>query len=174
MAVTAGLFHGIKPAVTAIVVQATYRIGSRALRNSTLWAIATTAFVAILALNVPFPVIVAAAALTGYLGGRVAPDRFRAGGGHGQTNRSFGPAYIDDDTPPPEHTQFRGGRLAIVAMTGALLWAAPMGLLSLSLGWEHTHTKIGWFFTKAALLTFGGAYAVLPYVYQGRSNITVG
>lgn len=167
VAVIAGLFHGIKPAVTAIVVQAAYRIGSRALKNSTLWTIAAVSFVAIFAFNVPFPVIVAAAALTGYLGGRIAPDRFRAGGGHGQTKRSFGPAYIDDDTPPPEHTRFRAGRLAVVVAAGALLWAAPMGLLGLSLGWEHTFTQIGWFFTKAALLTFGGAYAVLPYVYQG-------
>ena len=167
VAVIAGLFYGIKPAVTAIVVQAAHRIGSRALKNSILWAIAAASFVAIFAFNAPFPVIVAAAALTGYVGGRIAPARFQAGGGHGKTDPSFGPARIDDDTPTPEHARFRAGRLAIVAIVGALLWAAPMGLLGLSLGWDDTFTQMGWFFTKAALLTFGGAYAVLPYVYQG-------
>ncbi len=163
----AGLFYGIKPAVTAIVVQAAHRIGSRALKNNWLWAIAAASFVAIFALNVPFPAIIAAAALIGYVGGRVAPDRFRAGGGHGAAATTFGPALIDDDTPTPEHARFNGYRLARVAVTGAVLWAVPMGLLTATYGWDHTLTQMGWFFTKAALLTFGGAYAVLPYVYQG-------
>src|SRR5574343_1364584 len=78
----AGLFYGIKPAVTAIVVQAAHRIGSRALKNNLLWAIAAASFVAIFALNVPFPAIVAVAALIGYVSGRLAPDKFKAGGGH--------------------------------------------------------------------------------------------
>ena len=80
----AGLFYGIKPAVTAIVLQAAHRIGSRALKNPLMWSIAAAAFVAIFALNVPFPLIVVAAALTGYIGGRIAPDKFKAGGGHGK------------------------------------------------------------------------------------------
>ncbi|WP_137891334.1 chromate efflux transporter [Ramlibacter sp. 2FC] len=163
----AGLFYGIKPAVTAIVVQAAHRIGSRALRNNWLWGIAAASFVAIFALNVPFPAIVAAAALIGHIGGRLAPDKFKAGGGHDKVDKSFGPALIDDDTPTPEHARFRWGRLAQIAGVGALLWLVPMGLLAAGLGWNHTLTQMGWFFTKAALLTFGGAYAVLPYVYQG-------
>jgi len=163
----AGLFYGIKPAVTAIVVQAAHRIGSRALKNNWLWGIAAASFVAIFALNVPFPAIIAAAALMGYVGGRVAPDKFQAGGGHGAANTTFGPALIDDDTPTPDHARFNGYRLARVAVTGAVLWAVPMGLLTTTYGWDHTLTQMGWFFTKAALLTFGGAYAVLPYVYQG-------
>jgi chromate transporter len=163
----AGLFYGIKPAVTAIVVQAAHRIGSRALKNNCLWGIAAAAFIAIFALDVPFPAIVAAAALIGYAGGRIAPDKFKAGGGHGKTDKSFGPALIDDDTPIPEHAKFRWGKLAQVAVVGAMLWAAPMGLLAFLYGWNHTLTQMSWFFTKAALLTFGGAYAVLPYVYQG-------
>ena len=163
----AGLFYGIKPAVTAIVVQAAHRIGSRALRNNWLWSIAAVAFMAIFALNVPFPAIVAAAALIGYVGGRIAPDKFRTGGGHGTASKSFGPALIDDDTPTPVHARFRWGGLARVIVVGAVLWLAPMALLSAGLGWDHTLTQMGWFFTKAALLTFGGAYAVLPYVYQG-------
>ncbi|HRH71638.1 MAG TPA: chromate efflux transporter [Zoogloea sp.] len=163
----AGLFYGIKPAVTAIVIQAAHRIGSRALKNNVLWTIAAASFVAIFALNVPFPAIVAAAAAIGYFGGRIAQDKFRAGGGHGKADKSFGRALIDDDTPTPEHALFAWHKLAKVALVGGLLWLVPMGLLMASYGWEHTLTQMGWFFTKAALLTFGGAYAVLPYVYQG-------
>ncbi|WP_283746011.1 chromate efflux transporter [Sideroxydans sp. CL21] len=164
----AGLFYGIKPAVTAIVLQATHRIGSRALKNSLLWAIAAASFVAIFALNVPFPAIIACAALIGYAGGRFAPDKFKVGGGgHGKAGKSFGPALIDDITPTPEHAKFRWSGLAKVAVVGGLLWVLPMALLTANYGWNHTLTQMGWFFTKAALLTFGGAYAVLPYVYQG-------
>ncbi|GAB3486985.1 chromate efflux transporter [Curvibacter fontanus] len=165
--VVAGLFYGIKPAVTAIVVHAAHRIGSRALKNGALWAIAAASFVAIFALDVPFPAIVAAAALTGYAGGRIAPEKFKTGGGHGQAGASYGAALIDDHTPTPEHARFRWSRLWQVAAIGALLWLIPMGLLGACYGWDHTLTQMGWFFTKAALLTFGGAYAVLPYVYQG-------
>ncbi|MGE5469767.1 MAG: chromate efflux transporter [Bacteroidota bacterium] len=161
-----GLFYGIKPAVTAIVVQAAHRIGSRALKNSVLWAIAAASFVAIFALNTPFPVIVATAALVGYVGGRLAPGKFKTGGGHGKTG-SYGPALIDDGMSTPEHALFKWSRLARVTIMGGLLWSVPMGLLIAGYGWNHTLTQMGWFFTKAALLTFGGAYAVLPYVYQG-------
>lgn len=167
MPLVAGLFYGIKPAVTAIVVQAAHRIGSRALKNAWLWGIAAASFIAIFAANVPFPAIVAAAALLGYVGGRIAPDQFKVGGGHGKTGKALGPALIDDHTPTPAHAQFRWTRLLQVIALGALLWAVPMGWLTMVYGWEHTLTQMGWFFTKAALLTFGGAYAVLPYVYQG-------
>jgi len=162
-----GLFYGIKPAVTAIVVHAAWRIGSRTLKNRALWAIAASAFVALFAFNVPFPAIVLGAALLGVIGGRLAPARFATGGGHGSTARSAAPALIDDDTPPPAHARYSTGRLLRIAVVGAALWALPMGLLTALLGWPHTLTQMGWFFTKAALLTFGGAYAVLPYVYQG-------
>ena len=163
----AGLFYGIKPAVTAIVLQAAHRIGSRALKNNVLWAIAGASFVAIFALNIPFPLIVLAAALTGFVGGRLSPEIFRVGGGHGGAAKSYGAALIDDDTPAPEHTRFRWARLGRVLGVGALLWLMPMGVLMAVWGWDHTLTQMAWFFTKAALLTFGGAYAVLPYVYQG-------
>jgi chromate transporter len=165
--VVAGLFYGIKPAVTAIVLQAAHRIGSRALKNNGLWAIAAASFVAIFALNVPFPVIVLVAAAVGYVGGRFAPAWFQVGGGHQASQQSFGAALIDDDTPTPAHAQFCWRRLACLAIVGMVLWAVPMGLLTAIYGWDHTLTQMGWFFTKAALLTFGGAYAVLPYVYQG-------
>ncbi|KAB2969218.1 chromate efflux transporter [Zoogloea sp.] len=167
MPLVAGLFYGIKPAVTAIVVQATHRIGARALRNPVMWAVAAASFVAIFAADLPFPLIVLAAALTGYVGGRLAPDSFKAGGGHGKAGTSHGRALIDDDTPTPAHALFTWGRLLRVALVGSLLWLIPMGLLVARYGTENTLTRMGWFFTKAALLTFGGAYAVLPYVYQG-------
>ena len=167
MPLVAGLFYGIKPAVTAIVVQAAHRIGSRALKNSWLWGIAAASFIAIFAANIPFPAIVAGAALLGHVGGRIAPDRFKVGGGHGKTGKASGPALIDDQTPTPEHAQFRWTRLLQIIALGALLWAVPMGWLTMVYGWNHTLTQMGWFFSKAALLTFGGAYAVLPYVYQG-------
>jgi chromate transporter len=163
----AGLFFGIKPAVTAIVAQAAHRIGSRALKNNTLWAIAAASFVAIFALDVPFPIIVGVAAALGYVGGRVSPHTFQTGGGHGASNASYGPALIDDHTPPPTHAHFSFAGLAQVLLAGAVLWTIPMGVLYAVFGWDHSFTQMAWFFTKAALLTFGGAYAVLPYVYQG-------
>ncbi|AOW11537.1 chromate transporter [Hydrogenophaga crassostreae] len=164
----AGLFYGIKPAVTAIVVQATVRIGSRALKNSAMWAVAAAAFVAIFALQVPFPFIVLGAAVVGYAGSRWSPATFSGNAaGHDKANLSSVPALIDDHTPTPEHALFKWSRLARVVAVGAVLWAVPMMALTGILGWDHTLTQMGWFFTKAALLTFGGAYAVLPYVYQG-------
>ncbi|MCM5678773.1 chromate efflux transporter [Schlegelella sp. S2-27] len=164
----AGLFYGIKPAVTAIVLHAAWRIGSRALKSSALWAIAAAAFVAIFAFNVPFPFIVLAAGLIGAAGGRWAPGHFAMGGGHGAAKDGYGPAAIDGDTPTPPHARHRWGRFAAVAAIAVLLWGAAMAALAAGFGgWQGTLAQMGWFFTKAALLTFGGAYAVLPYVYQG-------
>jgi chromate transporter len=163
----AGLFYGLKPAVTALVVHAAHRIGTRALKNAWLWSIAAAAFVAIFALDAPFPLIVLAAAAIGHFGGRWAPEVFAVGGGHGAAKHSHGPALIDDDTPTPRHALFSRARLARVLIGGIGLWLAAMAGLVLTQGLEGALTQMGWFFTKAALLTFGGAYAVLPYVYQG-------
>lgn len=165
--VVAGIFYGIKPAVTAIVVHAAHRIGSRALKNNWMWTIATASFVAIFALNVPFPIIVVVAALAGFFGGKLFSDKFNGSAAHSSTRKSYGAALIDDSTPTPDHARFSKKRLAQVIGWGALLWLVPMGLLTFFLGWGSTFTQMSWFFTKAALLTFGGAYAVLPYVYQG-------
>jgi len=163
----AGLFYGIKPAVTAIVVQAAYRIGSRALKNKLLWAIAAASFVAIFMLELPFPLIVVSAAVIGIVSGHYKPELFSAAPNHAQTKQSHGEALIDDNTPTPAHALFKWTRLLQVLLVGAALWVIPMGYLSWHFGWDHTLTQMSWFFTKAALLTFGGAYAVLPYVYQG-------
>ncbi len=165
--VVAGILYGIKPAVTAIVVFAAYRIGSRALANGLLWAIAAAAFVAIFVFGMPFPYIVLGAAAVGYIGGRVAPTKFHLGGHGAGTFKSYGPALIDDATPPPDYARFQWRRVIAYAALGLALWAVVEGMLAMLFGWEGTLTQIGWFFTKAALLTFGGAYAVLPYVYQG-------
>tara|TARA_B100000287_G_scaffold409802_1_gene437544 strand:- start:521 stop:1417 length:897 start_codon:yes stop_codon:yes gene_type:complete len=132
-----------------------------------MWAIAAASFVAIFAMNVPFPIIVATAAIIGLVGGKLFPAKFNGSAGHAGAQKSYGAALIDDNTPTPEHARFSKVHLAKVLVTGALLWLVPMGLLTASLGWQNTFTQMGWFFTKAALLTFGGAYAVLPYVYQG-------
>jgi len=163
----AGMFYGIKPAVTAVVLHAAHRIGSRALKNGWMWLIAALAFVAIFAFGAPFPAIVVAAALIGYAGSRWAPRVFAMGGGHGSATADYGPALIDDDTPTPPHARFSRGHLVRVLAAGLALWALVMAILAATQGLQGTLAQMGWFFTKAALLTFGGAYAVLPYVYQG-------
>jgi chromate transporter len=164
--VIAGLFYGIKPAVTAIVLFAAYRIGSRALKNAVLWTISLAAFVAIFAFNVPFPYIVLGAGIVGYLGGRIAPEKFSTGG-HGAAAKHYGAAIIDDTTPTPAHALFRWRRFFLVLAVFLAIWIAALGALIALFGWDSPFAQMGWFFTKAALLTFGGAYAVLPYVYQG-------
>ena len=163
----AGVLYGIKPAVTAIVLFAAYRIGSKALRNGVLWALAAAAFVAIFALHIPFPYIVLAAGVIGFLGERFAPDKFRTGGGHGASDKSFGPALIDDNTPMPDRARFSWNSTIVHVLAGLAIWALVEGALYFTYGWQGPLTQMGWFFTKAALVTFGGAYAVLPYVYQG-------
>ena len=165
--VVAGLFYGIKPAVTALVLQAAHRIGTRALKNKWMWVIAAAAFAAIFAFDTPFPAIVVAAALIGHFGAKVAPAVFTLGGGHGAAKAGYGPALIDDDTPPPAYARFTRGALWRVLGIGALLWAGAMAAVVAAHGWQSTLAQMSWFFTKAALVTFGGAYAVLPYVYQG-------
>jgi len=172
----AGILYGIKPAVAALVLHAVHRIASKTLQKPSvapvLWAIAASSFVAIAVLKIPFPWVVLGAALTGWLGKRWVPGQFSAGAGHGRTSAAPStatrlPAVLDDDTPTPAHARFNKARLAWVLGVGLVLWLLPMALL---LAWQGRHgtlTQMGWFFTKAALLTFGGAYAVLPYVYQG-------
>ncbi len=163
----AGILYGIKPAVTAIVVFAAYRIGSRALNNNVLRAMAVLAFIAIFALDIPFPYIVLMAGIIGYIGSRFAPEYFKAGAGHGASKEIYGPAIIDDDTPVPEHARFKWSRFIMFAAVGLSIGGVVMAALVTTYGWEGTLTQMGVFFTKAALVTFGGAYAVLPYVYQG-------
>ncbi len=166
----AGVFHGIKPAVTAIVAQAALRIGGRSLRSGWLWSIAIAAFVALFAFDAPFPAIVAAAAVAGHVGGRLRPAAFGAAAATAppaEMSRAQGRALIDDDTPVPAHARFSWRRACAVLLAGTALWLLAMGALWAAFGRDAVLVHMAWFFTKAALMTFGGAYAVLPYVYQG-------
>ncbi len=165
--VVAGILFGIKPAVVAIVLSAAWRIGSRTLKNRWLISIAVLAFISISVLQLPFPLIIGVAALIGFMGGRVMPDFFQLGGGHPSSQVSFGPALIDDNTPPPAHAAFSRRKLLLTSVIGIVIAVTGMALLYLVLGEKNPLSQMAWFFTKAALLTFGGAYAVLPYVYQG-------
>lgn len=167
----AGIFYGIKPAVAAIVLHALHRIAKKSLGNPVTspvpWAIAAMSFIAIWAFKLPFPAVVLGAMLTGALLARVAPATLtREGGKQAAVQGANDTAVLDDDTPTPGHAQFRLSRLVLVLSVGVALWLLPMAALVLSYGWSGTLTQMGWFFTKAALLTFGGAYAVLPYVNQ--------
>src|ERR1700712_1145616 len=123
----AGIFYGIKPAVTAIVVSAAIRIGSRTLNNGWLWGIAIAAFSAIFALNLPFPLIVLGAGLIGHFGGRYVPEKFAAGGGHGKAANGFGAALIDDDTPTPAHARFNWTHFWRVLVIFLGMWVIALG-----------------------------------------------
>lgn len=162
----AAILWGIKPAVVAIVLAAAWRIGKRSLKNGWLWAIAGLSFACLTFLHLPFPAIVLAAAGIGALGGRLRPGIFTSGGGHAGKSGPHAAALIDDHTPTPLHARHThsgllrhlvtGLGLGIIVLAGLLALEDGIGLLS----------RLGIFFTQAALLTFGGAYAVLPYVYQ--------
>ncbi len=165
--VVAGILYGIKPAIVAIVLAAAWRIGRRSLKNATLIAIAIAALLAIAVFGIAFPLIVLCAAVIGLLGGRLLPAHFQVGGKHPDSRQSYGPALIDDDTPPPAHAAFSWPRLTRVMAVGGGLGACAWLLIAQQFGAASTLAQMGWFFTKAALMTFGGAYAVLPYVYQG-------
>ena len=163
----AALFFGLKAAVLAIVLQAVVRIGKRALKNAVTIAIAAVSFVAIFAFAAPFPAIVLAAGVIGFLGGRAGLAAFTAGGGHG----AVGDSHVADaetilgDEAPEEAK----GEAARALKTGAillLLWLGPTAALLALLGPDHVFSDIAVFFSQMAVVTFGGAYAVLAYVAQ--------
>jgi chromate transporter len=158
-----GIFYTIKPAVVAVVLFAAWRIGARTIKNPLLGGIAALAFIGIFFFDIGFPWIVLAAAVLGAIGGKLRPAKFRSSGGHGASNKQYGPALIDDDTPPPEHARFSWVKLAVTTMVFFLIGATSLLALSASADLFN----MGAFFIKAAFLTIGGAYAVLPYVYQG-------
>jgi chromate transporter len=162
-----GLFFGLKAAVLAVVVQAVVRVGSRALKNNVMRGIAATAFVAIFFLGAPFPLIVFLAGLAGYLGGRAGITAFRGGGGHGS---SGGDIVHDRDTALgeelPEHARPNLGWSLKISGLLLFLWLAPVGLLFALAGPSNVFSHIAGFFSQMAVVTFGGAYAVLAYVAQ--------
>lgn len=165
--VIAGLFYGIKAAITAVVVVAAIRIGSRALTSNALRLVALGSFLGLVFLNLPFPVIVLGAALIGLIGSRFAPQAFKPGGAaKKQAKAGSTTAWIGDDTAPPAHTLFSKARLLRVLGVGLLIWLLAMGFLIMRDGWDGTLTTVGAFFSKMALVTFGGAYAALDYIRQ--------
>jgi chromate transporter len=164
MPAVAGVLYGMRPAVTAIVLFAAVRIGSKTLKHPALWAIAAAAFITIAWLHVPFPAIILGAAALGAAGGRYAPAVFARAPAHGAMTDDPAAALIHDHAPPPAHARPRRAHIVLLVTTFLFTWA---GALAATATLSRTLAQMGWFFTKAALLTFGGAYAVLPYVFQG-------
>lgn len=157
-----GMLYGVQPAVVAIVAAAVLRIGSRAVRHPFALALAAGAFVALLC-HVPFPLVILCAALLGLVGGRLWPTGFAAGGHGSGTSSSGSAAIIGDAHGLLDHARPSVARLCALLIVGLLLWALPLSLLQADVG-NVTLAQMASFFTKAALVTFGGAYAVLPYV----------
>jgi chromate transporter len=159
----AAIFYGLKPAVMAIVAVAVIRIGRKALKNEVMWTLAGVAFVAIFFFKVPFPVIVLGAGLLGLIGGRFWKSKFYVVGDHAAPGDV---SVLGDESESPPHTRPSGLRAIKVTAIWLTLWLAPTIAIGLWKGWDHTLFKEGLFFSKAAVVTFGGAYAVLPYVAQ--------
>ncbi len=167
LTIVQAVFFGIKAAVLAVVIEAVLRIGRRALRNRAMYALAAIAFVAIFFLQVPFPVIVVAAGLAGYVGDRLWPGRFALPAGHRRATNAAGTdpdAVLEDGLA--SHTQPTIGRALRVSGTCLVLWFAPIAIAASLLGTAHVFVLEGLFFSKMAVVTFGGAYAVLAYVAQ--------
>jgi chromate transporter len=158
----AAIFYGLLPAVIAVVVEAVLRIGKKALRSQSLWAVACASFVAIYFFEISFIIIVAAALMLGWLGQRVLPGQFPLGKAHGASG-GRGDAEFLTLSAPPAASGMRALRIVVLCVT---LWWVPILAVGLWLGWDSTPFEQGVFFSKAALVTFGGAYAVLPYVAQ--------
>ncbi len=156
-----GVFSGLKPAVLAIVAVAALRIGGKVLKNAAMWALAVSAFAAIYFLNAPFPFIVLGAGVLGWLGGKWRPGMFAVLKGHGGK-------VSDAEFPATEASTVKPtlGRALRVCVLCLVLWWTPVLLAGWWLGWAHAIPQEGLFFSKAAMVTFGGAYAVLPYVSQ--------
>ena len=159
----AAIFYGLKPAVMAIVAVAVIRIGRKALRNEIMWTLAVLAFVAIFFFHVPFPVIILSAGVIGLIGGGFWKKKFNVVGGH---NGVVDESVLSDAAESPEHTRPSWVRAIKLVLIWLTLWAAPTVAVGLCRGWQSTLFQEGLFFSKAAVVTFGGAYAVLPYVAQ--------
>jgi chromate transporter len=163
----AALFFGLKAAVLAVVLQAVVRVGSRALKNRAMLSIAAVAFVCIFFLGVPFPIIIVAAGLLGWLGTRAGSLLFQIGGGHG-SSAGKGPADADSllGEDMPAHARVTAAGALRAALVWGTLWLLPVAVLLLTLGADNTFSRIALFFSEMAVVTFGGAYAVLAYVAQ--------
>jgi len=156
-----GIFYGLTAAVIAIVASAVKRIGSKALKSPSLWTLSAAAFVAIFFLKISFVIIIIAAALIGYVGGKISPKQFPAGKSHGKSDDGNAPNV---ELPPAPSASV--GRTLCVSALCLTLWWLPVLATGYLLGWRSIQFQEGLFFSKAALVTIGGAYAVLPYVAQ--------
>jgi chromate transporter len=162
-----GIFEGIKPVVIAIIAQAVYRIGSRSLRHPILWSIAAASTALMLWSGALFPLIIVAAAVIGLVGSRRAPAVFAGVGGHESTLTHSSSAVIGDDTPTPPHARVTRWRLVRTTAVSVAAWLLPIGVLWVAVGPTNQLFSMALFFSGAAFLTFGGAYAVLPFVVHG-------
>ncbi|HXM74434.1 MAG TPA: chromate efflux transporter [Chthoniobacterales bacterium] len=154
----AAVFYGLKPAVLAIVAAAVIRVGSKALKNAVMWSLALAAFVAIYFFRVPFPLIISSAGILGLIGNKLLPEYFR-----GEIAR---PVDVDLTGKVGERAKPTLLHALKISATWIVIWALPLALAGIFLGTDHTIFREGIFFSKAAVVTFGGAYAVLPYVSQ--------
>src|SRR5215469_717544 len=165
--IVAALFFGLKPAVLAIVVNAVFRVGSRALKSREMIAIAAAAFITIFFFTIPFPLIVLLAGIVGYFGTRAGSTAFKVGGGHGHGGKAGTAAsegLLGEETP--EHARLTFGRAVRVSAVWLVLWLVPVIAAFVILGSGRAFSDIGLFFSKMAVVTFGGAYAVLAYMAQ--------
>ena len=163
----AGLFFGLKAAVLAVVLQAVVRVGSRALKNQAMLGIAAASFFAIFFVGVPFPLIILAAGLLGWVGTRAGSPLFQIGGGHGKAGAKVlaeADSLLGEGQPEHAHATVATARRA--ASVWLLLWLVPVMALIATLGTDATFSRIAVFFSEMAVVTFGGAYAVLAYVAQ--------
>src|SRR5437660_1406451 len=154
----AAIFYGLKPAVLAIVAAAVIRIGSKALKNAVMWSLALAAFVAIYFFHVPFPLIIIGAGILGLIGSKILPEYFRGEVAH--------PLDVDLARDLAGRAKPTWLHALKISATWIMIWALPLALAGIFLGTDHTIFREGIFFSKAAVVTFGGAYAVLPYVAQ--------
>ena len=169
--VLTAVFWALKPAVLAIVLQAAWRLGRRTLHTPLLVAIALAALLGLSLLHLPYPLLLAGAALLGALAARhrphwlrpVSPGEARAAAAGAPPS----PALHDNRTPPPPHARFSRRGLALALLAGGLALGVPLAALGLAEGWNGLLATMARFFSKVALLSFGGAYAVLPYVARG-------
>ncbi len=169
--VVQGILYGVKPAVVAIVLFAAFRIGRNVLKNPILWLLAAGAFVAIAILKIPFPYIVIGAGVIGWLLSQFHKQWFEMNDQHNSSGPLVSDAIIGDQTLPPEYARFNWSRFISHAVVGIALIVFLFLMFVMIYGWQSVYTQMALFFTKAALVTFGGAYAVLPYVHQGGVEV---
>ncbi len=165
------IFFGIKAAVLAVVIEAVLRIGRRALKNAFMVSLAAAAFVGLFFFEVPFPLVVVLAGLAGFIGGRLNPDKFVVIKGHepdaGDETPVVDAALADGQLDHTRPSRVRAVKVTVVCLA---LWLGPLAVLAALLGFDHVYVQEGVFFSKMAVVTFGGAYAVLAYVAQEAVN----